>query len=145
MNVVAKMSRGKHNPAHSLERFMYGIYDYYHDRGMPEKRAKARMVDSTLEACTKLIRQEEDIPDHMMVIMAQQMSQALNNRGAQITKIIKEQQAKGTYTHDMLQPLHDLKAIKDSVDTFIENYTGWSELNGKGKSEGQSERGNTEK
>lgn len=130
------MSRKKHNPADSLERFMYGIYDYYHDRGMPQKRAKARMVDSTLEACTKLMRQEEEIPDHMLVIMAQHMSQALNNRGAQITKDIKSHQDKGTYTENMLQPLHDLKPAMDAVNRFIETYTGWSELNGKGKSEG---------
>lgn len=130
------MSRNKIDPTHSLGQFIYGIFDYYHDRGMPQKTAKARMIDSTLETCAKIMRKEEEIPDQMLVLMAQWMSQALNNRGAQITKEIKQHQDKGTYKDSMLQPLHDLRPTKDAIDRFIETYKGWSEQNGKSKSEG---------
>lgn len=128
------MTRKKANPAQSLARFMHGIYDYYADRGMPSKTAKARMMDSTLEECIKLMKQEEDIPDEMLVILSQWMSRALNNRGAQITKLISEKYPKGTpVPDDILVPLRKIKAAKDEVDTFIENYKGWSDLNGESK------------
>ncbi|EOO44398.1 hypothetical protein [Bacillus cereus] len=130
------MSRKRLNPSHSLGQFIYGIYDYHHDRGMPQKTAKARMIDNTLEACVNVMRKEEEIPDQMIVLMAQWMSQSLNNRGIQITKEIKQHQNKGTYKESMLQPLHDLRPTKDAIDHFIETYTGWSEPNGKSKNEG---------
>ncbi|MEB2276966.1 hypothetical protein LAV82_23390 [Bacillus sp. ILBB4] len=120
------MVRKKANPADSLERFMFGIYDYYHDRGMPQKTAKARMIDNTLEVCVKNMNKEKEIPDHMLVLMAQWMSRALNNRGAQITKDIKKHQEEGTYDEKMLNILHQLKAPKDAVDSFIETYKGWN-------------------
>lgn len=126
------MSRKKYNPADSLGRFMIGIYDYYKDRGMPQKTAKARMVDNTFTEIVELMKEEQDIPDHMLVIMAQFMSRALNNRGAQITKKIKDSGIE--YKHEELQPLRDIKEAKDVIDVFIENYKGWSEQDGESKS-----------
>lgn len=123
------MARKKANPATSLSRFMHGIFDYYHDRGMPAKTAKARMIDNTFEEAVKLMRSEKEVPDEMLVIMSQWMSRALNNRGAQITKDIKESGVQ--YTNEELQPLRDIKATKDAIDSFIENYKGWSETDGK--------------
>lgn len=116
------MARRKASPADSLARFIYGIFDYYHDRGMPQKTAKARMIDDTLDVCTDLIKKEEEIPDHMLVIMAQFMSKSLDNRGFQITKAIKELPSS---TEADLQPLRDLKELKDVTDKFIETYKGW--------------------
>jgi hypothetical protein len=127
---VNRLARKKPNPADSLSRFMIGIYDYYVDRGMPKETAKARMIDNAFDECVKLMKAEEEIPDHMLVIMAQFMSRALNNRGAQITRLIKEHQEKSTYQEKMLQPLHDLKPAKDAIDRFIETYKGWSDLDG---------------
>lgn len=123
------MARKKYNPADSLGRFMIGIYDYYKDRGMPQKTAKARMVDNTFNEVVELMKEEKEVPDHMLVIMAQFMSRALNNRGAQITKDIKESGIE--YAQEELQPLRDIKAAKDAIDVFIENYKGWSETDGK--------------
>jgi adenylate kinase family enzyme len=120
---VNSLARKKADPSDSLARFMYGIYDYYVDRGMPQKTAKARMIDSTLEVCSNSMREEEDIPDHMMVLMAQWMSRSLNNRGIQITRAVKN---KGTSTEEDLQPLRDIKELKDMTDKFIENYKGWN-------------------
>lgn len=130
MNGVNGVSRKKNNPADSLGRFMYGVYDYYHDRGMPKQTAKARMIDSTLKTCTDMMKEEEEIPDQMLVIMAQFMSRALNNRGADITKVIKKHQEEGTFDEKQLRPLHDIKGTKDAIDRFIETYKGWSELDG---------------
>lgn len=126
------MARKKYNPADSLGRFMIGIYDYYTDRGMPQNTAKARMVDSTFNEIIGLMKEEKDVPDQMLVIMAQFMSRALNNRGAQITNIIKKSEVE--YAQEELQPLRDIKAAKDAIDVFIENYKGWSETNGESKS-----------
>jgi hypothetical protein len=126
---VNELARKKYNPADSLGRFMIGIYDYYKDRGMPQKTAKARMVDNTLNEVVELMKEEKEVPDHMLVIMAQFMSRALNNRGAQITKEIKESGIE--HAQEELQPLRDIKAAKDAVDIFIENYKGWSETDGK--------------
>lgn len=123
------MARKKPNPATSLARFIHGIFDYYHDRGMPAKTAKARMIDNTLEECVKLMRSEKEVPDEMLVLMAQWMSRSLNNRGAQITKDIKASNI--SYTDEQLQPLRDIKEAKDAVDRFIEKYKGWSEQDGK--------------
>jgi hypothetical protein len=134
---VKNLARRKPNPADSLARFMYGIFDYYHDRGMPKKTAKVRMIDNTLEECVKIMKNEEEVPDHMLVVMAQWMSRALNHRGAQMTKKIKEMQNKANATQqsvdiddELLQPLRDIKAAKDAVDRFIETYKGWSDTNG---------------
>jgi hypothetical protein len=130
------LTRKKVNPADSLARFMIGIYDYYVDRGMAKKTAKARMVDNTLEECVKLIKSEEEIPDHMLVIMTQYMSRALNNRGAQITKLIEMKYPTGTLVpEDAVIPLRDIKTAKDEMDRFIETYKGWSELDGGTKKE----------
>jgi hypothetical protein len=120
---VNRLSRKKADPADSLARFMYGIYDYHVDRGMPQKTAKARMIDRTLEVCTNTIKEEEDIPDHMLVLLAQWMSRSLNHRGVQITKAVK---SKEYSTEEDLQPLRDIKELKDLTDKFIENYKGWN-------------------
>lgn len=117
------MARRKADPADSLARFMYGIYDYFVDRGMPQKTAKARMIDSTLEVVSNTMKEEEDIPDHMLVLMAQWMSRSLNNRGIEITRAVK---SKGASTEEDLQPLRDIKELKDITDKFIENYKGWN-------------------
>lgn len=128
---MTKLARKKANPAESLARFMHGIYDYYTDRGMPSKTAKARMVDSTLEECVKLIKSEKEVPDEMLVIVAQWMSRSLNNRGAQITKDITDSGVQ--YAQEELQPLRDIKTAKDAIDVFIQNYKGWSGTNGESK------------
>jgi hypothetical protein len=125
---VKELARKKYNPADSLGRFMIGIYDYYTDRGLPQNTAKARMVDNTLNEVVELIKQEKEVPDHMLVIMAQFMSRALNTRGAQITKIIQESDMEPTEEH--LKPLRDIKPATDAINTFIENYKGWSESDG---------------
>ncbi|MEB9561587.1 hypothetical protein P4I85_13920 [Bacillus cereus] len=126
------MSRKRLNPTHSLGQFIYGIYDYHHDRGMPQKTAKARMIDNTLEACVSVIRKEEEIPDQMIVLMAQWMSRTLNDRGAHITREVTNKQVEDK---EAFKALTDLKDLKNSLDTFIENYKGWSELHGKSKNE----------
>lgn|GEM_PF-2610593 len=130
------MARKKPNPANSLARFMYGIFDYYHDRGMPKKTAKVRMIDNTLEECVKIMKQEEEVPDHMLIVMAQWMSRILQYRGAHMTKQIRTMQQKANATQQpieideaYLQPLRDLKAAKDAIDQFIETYKGWSDIN----------------
>ena len=128
---MSNLARKKANPAQSLSRFMHGVYDYYTDRGMPSKTAKAKMMDHTLEESVKLMIAEREVPDEMLVIMAQWMSRALNNRGAQITKTINEAYTQGNVTPDtVLQPLRDIKSAKDAIDVFIETYKGWSDLDG---------------
>ncbi|HDX9674139.1 TPA: hypothetical protein ROY08_001396 [Bacillus cereus] len=122
------MSRKRLNPANSLGQFIYGIYDYHHDRGMPQKTAKARMIDNTLEACVNVIRKEEEIPDQMIVLMAQWMSRTLNDRGTHITREVTSKQIEDK---EAFKALTDLKTLKNSLDTFIENYKGWSDTNGK--------------
>lgn len=117
------MSRNRLNPTHSLGQFIYGIYDYHHDRGMPQKTAKARMIDNTLEACFKIIKREEEIPDQMLVLMAQWISRVLNDRGTFITK---EVTAKQIEDETAFKALKDLKDVKNALDIFIQNYTGWN-------------------
>ncbi len=126
------MSRKKHDPSFSLNRFMLGIYDHYHDRGMPPNTAKARMIDSTLETCTKMIRNEKDIPDQMLVILSQYMSRALNSRGVQLTKEITSKYPNGVQVpEEVLVPLRQVKETKDAIDKFIKKYQGWNETDGK--------------
>lgn len=122
------MSRNKIDPTHSLGQFIYGIFDYYYDRGMPQKTAKARMIDSTLETCVKIMRKEEEIPDQMLVLMAQWMSRALNDRGATISRSVSNKKQVNT---ESLKTLTDIKEVKDVLDKFIENYKGWSDTHGK--------------
>lgn len=128
-----QLSRKKPDPSHSLGQFLLGIYDYYHDRGMPQQTAKARMIDVSLEEIVKLMKQEKEVPDHMLVLMAQWMSRALNQRGNQMTKEVKAMQERST--EDIidvdLTPFHEIKQTKDALDKFIETYVGWSETNGK--------------
>lgn len=125
------MARKKASPADSLGRFIFGIYDYYHDRGMPQKTAKARMIDDTLETVSDIMKKEDEIPDHMLVLMAQWMSKSLNARGAQMTKTVRETDMEAQHDTDaILQPLRDIKAAKDAIDVFIETYKGWSDLDG---------------
>lgn len=129
---VVQVARRKPNPADSLGRFMIGIYDYYHDRGMPTNTAKARMIDSTLEQVSNLMKAEQDIPDQMLVLMAQWMSRSLNNRGAQITKELKDTPQE-QLTSEILQPLNDIKAAKDAIDVFIKSYEGRRDAHGSKK------------
>lgn len=125
------MSRKKANPAESLARFIHGIYEYYTDRGMSSKTAKARMIDNTLEETVRLMNQEKDVPDEMLVIMAQQFSRALNQRGAAISKTIKKKYPQGNVVpENEVIPLRDIKSVKDQIDTFIETYKGWSDADG---------------
>ncbi len=123
------MSRKKHDPSHSLSRFMLGIYDYYYDRGMPENTAKVRMIDSTLETCIKMIKDEKEIPDQMLVILSQHMSKALNSRGVQLTKEITSKYPNGTHVpEEVLIPLRQVKETKDVIDKFIKKYKGWDQI-----------------
>lgn len=127
------MTRKRTNPAHSLSQFMLGVYDYYRDRGMPQKAAKTRMIDHSLEEIVQLIKQEKEVPDHMLVLMAQWMSKALNQRGVTMTKEVKAMQEKSTEdTIDVnLTPFHQIKELKDVTDRFVESYKGWSDTDGK--------------
>lgn len=128
------MTRNNRNPAYSLGQFMMGIYDYYHDRGMPQTTAKARMIDNTMEKVTDFVGKEKDIPDHMLVIMSQFLSKALDKRGADIAKAIQSKYSQGsTVPENELAALRDLKPLKDELETFIQNYKGWSETNGEDK------------
>lgn len=131
---VSALARKKPNPARSLYRFIYGIYAYYTDRGMPQKTAKARMMDSTFQTCVDIMRKEKELSDEMLVIMAQWMSRALNNRGAYITKQIEKKYPQGTVVPESeLVPLRKLKSAKDAMDDFIQTYKGWCDDDGKGK------------
>lgn len=106
-----------------LHRFMKNIADYYHDKGMPIKTAKARMYDETFDACYELMKKEEDIPDHALVILMQFASRMLNQRGYEITNEVKSDQ---DVTSDdfRVQALRQIKQIKDEIDTFIAEYRG---------------------
>lgn len=117
------MSRKKADPADSLARFMYGIHDFYVDKGMPSKTAKGRMVDKTLEVVSNHIKEEDEIPDHMLVMMAQWMSRSLKVRGSQITTAVK---SKESSSEEDLLPLRHIKELVDVTDKFIQNYKGWN-------------------
>lgn len=131
--VVYCMSRRKPNPADSLSRFMIGIYDYYINRGMPQNTAKIKMFKDTLEECLKLLKTEKEIPDQMVIVFTQCLSKALNNRGAQITKEIKDL-PENEINDDKLNVLRQIKQLQDESQSFIETYNGWSDINGKNKS-----------
>lgn len=130
--VVHCMSRKKPNPADSLSRFMIGIYDYYVNRGMPQNTAKVKMLKDTLEECLKLLKTEKEIPDQMLILLVQSMSKALNSRGAEITKKIKDL-PENDISGDMLLILRQIKQLHDETQLFIENYSGWSDTHGKSK------------
>jgi hypothetical protein len=120
------VARKKTDPSQSLARFIFGIFDFHHDRGMPQKTAKTRMINDTLTTCSDIIKNEEEVPDHMLVIYAQNLRRSISTRGAQITKNIEAKYPKGNQVPESeLLALRNLKALQDSADTFIENYKGW--------------------
>ncbi|MCD7911033.1 hypothetical protein KC480_05775 [Bacillus velezensis] len=126
------MSRRKPNPADSLSRFMIGVYDYYKDRGMPQNTAKIKMYKDSLDECLKLFKTEKEIPDEILILLVQFTTKAIVNRGAQITKKIKDL-PQDNVSEDMLEILRQLKQLQDEAETFIAKYIGWSDTNGKNK------------
>lgn len=117
------MTRKKPNPAHALSRFMHGIFDFYNDRGMPVKTAKARMYDETLQSCLDLMKKEDLIPDHAVVIGMQFTSSLLNARGAALAKLLQKEQDPNEIQL-LRKALQELKSAKDQVDSFITTYKG---------------------
>ena len=114
------------HPSDSLARFMHGIFDFHRDKGLPTVAAKAKMYDESLNAFYGLFKQEKDIPDHALVIAAQNMSRLLNARGAKIQKEVDAMLKQGSVTPDdpHIKAMCDIKAAKDAVDEFIKNYNG---------------------
>lgn len=95
---------------------------------MANKIAKVRMIDNMFEEAVKLMQKEEEVPDEMLVLMAQWMSRALNNRASQIANKIKHDYPRWTpVSDDKLVPLRKIKQTKDAIDEFIETYAGWSD------------------
>lgn len=119
------MKREIANPSESLGRFIQGIYAYYADKGYPVKTAKAKMIDDAMSELVHFIKVEKDVPDELIVLLAQQVSGSLYERGTQITKSVRK---KGTPpTEETLEVLRLLKETTMALDTFVSNYTGWSE------------------
>jgi hypothetical protein len=112
---------GQHRPADALARFMHGIFEFYRDKGMPQKSAKARMFDETLDTCYSLMSKEQEIPDHALVIAAQFLSRLLNSRGVKLTNAVKAQQDPNDAR---LEAMRQIKAVKDALDQFISIYKG---------------------
>lgn len=95
---------------------------------MADKIAKVRMIDNMFEEAVKLIQKEEEVPDEMLVLMAQWMSRALNNRASQIANKIEHDYPRWTpVPEDKLAPLWKIKQTKDAIDEFVETYAGWSD------------------
>lgn len=125
------MSRKKPDPTYSLSRFIYGIYAYYIDRGVPSQTAKVKMVDGTMETVFSFIKKEKDVSDKMLLAVAKWLSKALSYRGSEITAQIKNKYSQSQSVPEQeLLPLREIKQLKDSLDKFANSYTGWSEKDG---------------
>jgi hypothetical protein len=113
-------------PADALARFMFGIFDFYRDKGMPHKTAKARMYDETLDTLFKMMREDPDIPDHGLVIALQFVSRLLNNRGVQLSNELRKSSNQNDLNHisELRKALSQLKTLKTQVDEFISAYKG---------------------
>ncbi|QHW35744.1 hypothetical protein GZH47_33160 (plasmid) [Paenibacillus rhizovicinus] len=112
------------NPTASLSRFLYAIFDYHQDKGLPVPVAKAKMYDDSFETLFKLMKQEKGIPDHMLAIAAQFMSRTLNLRGSQLAKQAQDLQKDDPQVQVILKAMQDIKLVKDAVDIFISSYKG---------------------
>ncbi|WP_067923943.1 hypothetical protein [Alicyclobacillus shizuokensis] len=116
-------ARANAKPALALGRFVHALFEHYHDKGMPMRTAKARMYDESLDTIYKFLKQEQDIPDHALVIAMQFASRALNHRGVALTKqfqnVTDEKALESARTL-----LRQIKAAKDAVDEFISSYKG---------------------
>lgn len=110
-------------PIQALSRFMHGIFDFYHDRGMPQDTAKARMLKETYDTCFDFFKSEQQIPDHQLVITLEHSTKMLNKRGSDLSKklSISKDEAEITKLREALQ---QIKNAKDSLDGFISSYKG---------------------
>ena len=114
----------KKQAEYAFYRFMHGIFQYYHDEGMPAETAKARMLKEVYETCFDLVKQEEGIPDHLLVIMMQHASRMLHHRGYVLSKRLSKEMNDLQRIEQLRQSLRQLKQVKDVIDQFIETYRG---------------------
>jgi len=108
---------------HSLKRFMYGIFNYYHDKGMSLKASKIKMFHEVYDILIDIAKQEEDIPDHLLILSLQHASKMLNSRGVVLSNKLRETQDPQKQ-QKLRQLLREIKQIKDSIDEFTKNYRG---------------------
>lgn len=113
-----------HDPKDSLSRFMHGIYAHYSDKGIGSKKAKGRMIDETLQTVRGFIDKEQEIPDHLLVLVAQAFSQSLHHRGKKITTETISTSSGSKEQESHLVALRQLKDAKDATDLFITTYKG---------------------
>jgi hypothetical protein len=120
------MKREKAKATYAFHRFIHGIFQYYHDKGMPLETAKARMFKEVYDTCLDFAKKEEGIPDHLLVLTMQFASKLLHHRGFVLSKkLLKETDSYDEETIARLRTaLRDLKQVKDAIDHFIETYRG---------------------
>ncbi|OXB94846.1 hypothetical protein [Parageobacillus galactosidasius] len=119
------MKREKAKATYVFHRFIHGIFQYYHDKGMPLETAKARMFKEVYDTCLDFAKREEGIPDHLLVLTMQFVSKFLNHRGFVLSKKLKETNSNDEQAITRLRAaLRDLKQVKDAIDHFIETYRG---------------------
>jgi deoxyadenosine/deoxycytidine kinase len=111
-------------PTASLSRFLHGIFEYHRDKGVPVAVAKAKMYDEALEAIYKMMKDEREIPDHMMAISATFMRRALNMRGVQLKKQVEKLPKDDPQIPIILEAMRDIKAAVDATEHFIKSYKG---------------------
>lgn len=115
------MSRKKPEILYAFHRFLEGIFSYYFDKGMPKERAKIRMYKESYDTMFDLIKEEKDVPDHILVTTMQHASRHLNRRGFELSKKIRENPEN---TEEIRKALHEIKKLKDHIDSFITTYKG---------------------
>ena len=115
------MSRKPAKPIYAFHRFLKGIYAYYLDKGVPSKTAKVKMFKETYDICFDFAKDEEEAPDHVLVTTMQHASRHLNQRGAELTKIAKQNPEQ---SEEILKLLQTIKQAKDASDEFIATYEG---------------------
>ncbi len=113
--------RKKPEPIYALQRFIEGIYAHFVNKGMPSKRAKIRMHEEVYDSLFSFIKNEEEVPDHILISTMKQASRHLNHRGYILSQKLKD---KPDNIEELRKVLLQIKETKEIIDSFITDYKG---------------------
>ena len=106
-----------------LHRFIIGIFDHYHNRGMPARTAKIKSLDETYKVIRSVIEQDKEVPDYLVVVSIEHSVSLLKKRGQQLSQKL-EKATDDKEIEKLRKSLRDLKQLVDQNEVFIEQYRG---------------------
>lgn len=118
------MARNHPKVETGLYRYLYGMYEYYIDKGMNDVGAKVRMIQMVNETLLNTIQRFKDHQDHMLAKDAEGFYQHILLRGRQLSKQLENTDQDLADYQEIIDAVNRLEIIRKSLKEFIESYKG---------------------